>query len=28
MGLLTFDGRRRTAYATFRDSPDPPGQKP
>jgi beta-glucuronidase len=27
MGLTTFDGRRRTAYATFRDCPNPPGQK-
>jgi beta-glucuronidase len=28
MGLLTFDGRRRTAYATFRDCPNPSTQKP
>jgi beta-glucuronidase len=27
MGLLTFDGRRRTAYATFRDCPNPTGQQ-
>jgi beta-glucuronidase len=26
MGLITFDGRRRTAYDTFRDSQNPPGQ--
>ena len=26
MGLLTFDGNRRAAYATFRDCPDPSGQ--
>jgi beta-glucuronidase len=25
MGLITFDGRRRTAYDTFRDSQNPPG---
>jgi beta-glucuronidase len=25
MGLITFDGHRRTAYATFRDCPDPSG---
>jgi beta-glucuronidase len=25
MGLITFDGRRRTAYDTFRDSRNPPG---
>jgi beta-glucuronidase len=27
MGLLTFDGRRRTAYATFHDCPNPTGQQ-
>jgi beta-glucuronidase len=26
MGLITFDGRRRTAYTTFRDCPNPSGQ--
>ncbi len=27
MGLITFDGRRRTAYATFRDSRNPSSHK-
>ncbi len=27
MGLITFDARRRTAYATFRDCRNPAGQK-
>jgi beta-glucuronidase len=27
MGLMTFDGRRRTAYTTFRDCPNPSGRK-
>jgi beta-glucuronidase len=27
MGLLTFDGRRRVAYATFRDSQNPSSRK-
>jgi len=27
MGLITFDGRRRTAYATFRDSQNPSSQQ-
>jgi beta-glucuronidase len=27
MGLITFDGRRRIAYATFRDCRNPSGQK-
>ncbi|MBV9093490.1 MAG: hypothetical protein JO132_06390 [Streptosporangiaceae bacterium] len=25
MGLVTFDGRRRAAYPTYRDCPNPPG---
>jgi beta-glucuronidase len=28
MGLITFDGRRRAAYPTFRDCPNPSIQKP
>ena len=27
MGLITFDDRRRIAYATFRDCRNPSGQK-
>ena len=27
VGLITFDGRRRTAYATFRDRPNPAGHE-